>query len=84
MLSEYENNLIAEMPMILDRKGRKWSLARGANRSLGIGGVTLSSDQQIDIDDSLGLNPHGKKWKIPTPQHTANNRLITVIDEASV
>lgn len=28
MLSEFENNLIAEMPVILDRKGRRWSLAR--------------------------------------------------------
>ncbi|XP_071445390.1 monocarboxylate transporter 2-like [Hetaerina americana] len=28
MLSEFENNLIAEMPIILDRKGRRWSLAR--------------------------------------------------------
>ncbi|CAB0002653.1 unnamed protein product [Nesidiocoris tenuis] len=30
MLSEFENNLIAEMPVILDRKGRRWSLARQA------------------------------------------------------
>lgn len=28
MLSEFENNLIAEMPVILDRRGRRWSLAR--------------------------------------------------------
>ncbi|KAE8742839.1 hypothetical protein FOCC_FOCC011577 [Frankliniella occidentalis] len=28
MLSEFENNLIAEVPVILDRKGRRWSLAR--------------------------------------------------------
>ncbi|XP_039289153.1 monocarboxylate transporter 10-like isoform X3 [Nilaparvata lugens] len=28
MLSEFENNLIAEMPVIMDRKGRRWSLAR--------------------------------------------------------
>ncbi|KAK3923032.1 Monocarboxylate transporter 12 [Frankliniella fusca] len=30
MLSEFENNLIAEVPVILDRKGRRWSLARQA------------------------------------------------------
>lgn len=28
MLSEYENNLIAEMPYIMDKKGRRWSLAK--------------------------------------------------------
>jgi hypothetical protein len=33
MLSEFENNLIAEMPVILDRKGRRWSLARWASSS---------------------------------------------------
>ncbi|XP_050312458.1 monocarboxylate transporter 12-like [Anthonomus grandis grandis] len=27
MLSEFENNLFAEMPSILDRRGRRWSLA---------------------------------------------------------
>lgn len=28
MLSEFENNLIAERPVITDRRGRRWSLAR--------------------------------------------------------
>lgn len=89
MLSEYENNLVAEMPMILDRKGRKWSLARGNVRTVGIGGVALTTDQPIEHDNGVSqmasLNSYGRvpKWK-HTPQHTANSRLITVIDEASV
>ncbi|KAF6211662.1 hypothetical protein GE061_012175 [Apolygus lucorum] len=57
MLSEFENNLIAEMPVIMDRKGRRWSLARQAEEE----------------------NPKGKWRLIPGP-----NRVITVIDEASV
>lgn len=58
MLSEFENNLIAEMPVIMDRKGRRWSLARQAEEETSRGG----------------------KWRlVPGP-----NRLITVIDEASV
>jgi hypothetical protein len=32
MLSEFENNLIAEVPVITDRKGRRWSLARPSHR----------------------------------------------------
>ena len=28
MLSEFENNLIAETPVVTDKKGRRWSLAR--------------------------------------------------------
>lgn len=89
MLSEYENNLVAEMPMILDRKGRKWSLARGNVRTVGIGGVALASEQSTVNDNCISqipsLNSYGRppKWK-NTPQHTANSRLITVIDEASV
>lgn len=57
MLSEFENNLIAEMPVIMDRKGRRWSLARQAEEE-----------------------PRGGKWRLVS----GPNRLITVIDEASV
>lgn len=38
MLSEFENNLIAEMPVIMDRKGRRWSLAKQAEEETPRGG----------------------------------------------
>ncbi|XP_050427858.1 monocarboxylate transporter 10 isoform X2 [Adelges cooleyi] len=38
MLSEFENNLIAEMPVIMDRKGRRWSLAKQAEEETSKGG----------------------------------------------
>lgn len=38
MLSEFENNLIAEMPVIMDRKGRRWSLAKQAEEDTAKGG----------------------------------------------
>lgn len=38
MLSEFENNLIAEMPVIMDRKGRRWSLAKQAEEDMPRGG----------------------------------------------
>lgn len=38
MLSEFENNLIAEMPVIMDRKGRRWSLAKQAEEDTPRGG----------------------------------------------
>jgi len=28
MLSEFENNLIAETPVVTDKRGRRWSLAK--------------------------------------------------------
>lgn len=59
MLSEFENNLIAEMPVIMDRKGRRWSLARHSEEE----------------------NPRAAKWRLVP---NAPNRVITVIDEASV
>lgn len=58
MLSEFENNLIAEMPVIMDRKGRRWSLAK-----------------QTEEEPSKS-----NKWRLVA----GPNRLITVIDEASV
>lgn len=58
MLSEFENNLIAEMPVIMDRKGRRWSLAK-----------------QTEEEPSKS-----GKWRLVA----GPNRLITVIDEASV
>lgn len=61
MLSEFENNLIAEMPVIMDRKGRRWSLAKHS-------------------EEENATSKPGKWRLIPG----APNRVITVIDEASV
>ncbi|XP_014292122.1 monocarboxylate transporter 2 [Halyomorpha halys] len=61
MLSEFENNLIAEMPVIMDRKGRRWSLAKHSE------------------EENASSKPG--KWRLIPG---APNRVITVIDEASV
>lgn len=69
MLSEFENNLIAEMPVILDRKGRRWSLARTK---------THQSTEESPPNDDNGVVRGNGKWKgFP-------NRVITIIDESSV
>ncbi|XP_015840595.1 monocarboxylate transporter 12 isoform X3 [Tribolium castaneum] len=52
MLSEFENNLIAEMPVILDRKGRRWSLARSK----------LAQNEEGDEENGVGVN--NSKWKV--------------------
>lgn len=73
MLSEFENNLIAEMPVILDRRGRRWSLARP---KLAQGVV-----EEPPIEEANGENGSlnkNSKWKV------FPNRVITVIDESSV
>lgn len=74
MLSEFENNLIAEMPIIMDRRGRRRSLAR-------------SKAAQPNFERPGGLQPNSEennskaKWHVTSmPPH---NRMITVIDEAS-
>ncbi|CAG9822952.1 unnamed protein product [Phaedon cochleariae] len=71
MLSEFENNLIAEMPVILDRKGRRWSLARSK--------VAQNNEETgSNEDENGGVSKGNGKWKV------FPNRVITVIDESSV
>lgn len=74
MLSEFENNLIAEMPIITDRRGRRWSLAR-------------SKGGQSNLDRSPGNQPTNEETDSKPKWHVTNvppaNRVITVIDEAS-
>ncbi|XP_015599821.1 uncharacterized protein LOC107269909 [Cephus cinctus] len=73
MLSEFENNLIAEMPIILDRKGRRWSLARSKGPASGSqGGPAPAASEEEESKP---------KWRLMTAP--PNNRVITVIDEAS-
>lgn len=71
MLSEFENNLIAEMPVILDRRGRRWSLARTKPNP-------QSNGEDDGIEEENGAPKNNSKWKI------FPNRIITVIDESSV
>ncbi|RVE50839.1 hypothetical protein evm_004588 [Chilo suppressalis] len=80
MLSEYENNLIAELPNLNERRSRRWSI------------VVSNSPQpshitQTPVDDhETSPENHTKKsikWN-NKKCHNANNRLITVINEASL
>lgn len=75
MLSEFENNLIAEIPIITDRRGRRWSLAR-------------SKGGQSNLDRPSAPQPQNEETEAKPKWHAApnvppNNRVITVIDEAS-
>lgn len=74
MLSEFENNLMAEIPIITDRRGRRWSLAR-------------SKGDQSTVDRAGGLQSANEEPNSKSKWHVANlspnNRVITVIDEAS-
>ncbi|XP_076658008.1 uncharacterized protein LOC143362063 isoform X1 [Halictus rubicundus] len=71
MLSEFENNLMAEI--ITDRRGRRWSLARskGDQSTERPGGLQSSNEES-------NLKPKWHGANVPP-----NNRMITVIDEAS-
>lgn len=83
MLSEFENNLIAEMPIIMDRKGRRWSLARSkpgpqsshSGNGNGNGNNGNGQSNALEEDEETKV-----KWHLAP---TTNNRVITVIDEAS-
>lgn len=73
MLSEFENNLIAEMPVILDRRGRRWSLVRSK-----LAGQEENSTAINNQEEENGVGKNNSKWKV------FPNRVITVIDESSV
>lgn len=78
MLSEFENNLIAEMPVIMDRKGRRWSLAKQTDDDTVAANPAAISVGSKSAAQSTAVG--NAKWKLVT----GPNRLITVIDEASV
>ncbi|KZC04148.1 Monocarboxylate transporter 8, partial [Dufourea novaeangliae] len=74
MLSEFENNLIAEMPIITDRRGRRWSLARSKS-----GQTNFERPQGLQSsNEETNSKPNWQVTNLPP-----NNRVITVIDEAS-
>lgn len=73
MLSEFENNLIAEMPVILDRRGRRWSLVRSKLAQ----GQEENNSTTAEEENGVAAK-NNSKWKV------FPNRVITVIDESSV
>ncbi|XP_072744467.1 uncharacterized protein [Anoplolepis gracilipes] len=75
MLSEFENNLIAEMPIIMDRRGRRWSLARSKTSQSNCG-------QTSGVQSTADEEEVKSKWRFTNVPPNAN-RMITVIDEAS-
>ncbi|CAK9800342.1 Monocarboxylate transporter 8 [Anthophora plagiata] len=74
MLSEFENNLIAEIPIITDRRGRRWSLARSK-------GGQSNFDRPASLPSTNDEANSKPKWHVTNVP--PNNRVITVIDEAS-
>lgn len=76
MLSEFENNLIAEMPIIMDRRGRRWSLGRSKTSQPNCG-------QTSDVQSTSNKEEVKPKWRFTNVPSNANTRMITVIDEAS-
>lgn len=77
MLSEFENNLIAEVPIIMDRQGRRWSLARSKTQGSSSCGQASGAQSTKDEEEPKS------KWRFGNVSSNTNNRMITVIDEAS-
>ncbi|XP_049954757.1 monocarboxylate transporter 2-like [Schistocerca serialis cubense] len=93
MLSEFENNLIAEMPVALDRKGRRWSIARQGTRPGDEANASLTMEEANNgngaaVEPATTPQPArdvppfrgSSKWRVMS----GPKRVITVIDEASV
>lgn len=65
MLSEFENNLIAEMPVILDRKGRRWSIAK-SRQNTQIGNAP-GIPEEVEVEDSneTSVTMHQQHQSVP-------------------
>ncbi|XP_065339099.1 monocarboxylate transporter 10-like isoform X3 [Cloeon dipterum] len=98
MLSEFENNLIAEVPVITDRKGRRWSLARPHrsnnspfNEARPSMGLTLDEGEGCSTDPNSPLagacvgpsNERRKSREMP-PFRSANWRLLSAAPKRTI
>ncbi|KAL1492002.1 hypothetical protein ABEB36_012511 [Hypothenemus hampei] len=73
MLSEFENNLFAEMPSVLDRKGRRWSLAGFLHNR--------EAERLRDLENERAAKKapaKGSKFGFFT------SKIMTMVDESSV
>lgn len=85
MLSEFENNLNAELPALLERKRRRVSISMNKNAKISEADEETTSnggDKSLNIDcleppSITNSHRHHKLWHPPA-------NAITVIDEASV
>lgn len=75
MLSEFENNLIAEMPFIFDRQDRRWSLDQLKMTQ----NKNFNGSETPFVDENMisKIRQNGSDWKI------VSNKIITIIDEPS-
>lgn len=84
MLSEFENNLNAELPILMEKRIRKLSIPKIRH----IKSTNKSTDENLD-DTGQDILPYTNsknhlncKW--PQQPNYINSRVISVIDEASV
>ncbi|XP_059617895.1 monocarboxylate transporter 2-like [Phlebotomus argentipes] len=89
MLSEFENNLNAEIPTLLERKRRRVSISMSKNAKI------AEADEETTSNGGEKRIPCGKNCKLDCPELPSNSHrhhklwhppanAITVIDEASV
>uniref|UniRef100_A0A336KAV3 CSON006629 protein n=1 Tax=Culicoides sonorensis TaxID=179676 RepID=A0A336KAV3_CULSO len=81
MLSEFENNLNAELPIIEKRNNKRMSISKA--RTYLTQQQSIQEHSHEDREDS-GLRSPKHSCNGSDPKHNANNRVITVIEEASV
>lgn len=79
MLSEFENNLNAELPILLEKKGRRFSLPK--NKQPNSNGHRKDKENVEETQEFKSIKKLNSKWQ---PPGYLNNRAISVIDEASV
>ncbi|XP_044739850.1 monocarboxylate transporter 10-like [Chrysoperla carnea] len=65
MLSEFENNLIAEMPVILDRKGRRWSIAKSRQNTQIGNAPGIPEEVEVEDPNETSVTMHQQHQSAP-------------------
>ncbi|XP_066258048.1 monocarboxylate transporter 10-like [Euwallacea similis] len=78
MLSEFENNLIAEMPSVIDKKGRRWSLAGFLHNR------EIAAKQEDENVVTTNENSIPKSVKKSSKCDLLSNKVDSVLDESAV
>lgn len=75
MLSEFENNLFAELPSVVDKKGRRWSLA---------GFLHNREKKEEEEESEINENVVKKSDDKPSKCSLLSRNAIKILNESSV
>jgi len=78
MLSEFENNLFAELPSVVDKKGRRWSLAGFLHNR------EAEKNKEQEEESEINENVLNKSDDKPSKCSLLSRNALKILNESSV